>query len=165
VPFLRSPENSNDFATTADVIVEVLEHYNNNEVNFEYGCCLYPTAPFVSPKILKKSYDLMRENDFQTVFPVCTFSYPILRALSIDAQGRAAMIWPENLLKRSQDLPLAYHDAGQFYWFNIVEFLRNKNLYSNRTGAVIVSELETQDIDNETDWVLAELKYQLSREK
>jgi len=71
------------------------------------------------------------------------------------------MNFPENLNKRSQDLPVAYHDAGQFYFFQVEKFLTKKKIFSDFSLPLLVSELEVQDIDNETDWKLAELKYRL----
>jgi pseudaminic acid cytidylyltransferase len=71
------------------------------------------------------------------------------------------MIWPENLNKRSQDLPIAYHDAGQFYWISTSILLQKQTILTNNTGVIILNELEVQDIDNETDWKLAELKFEL----
>ena len=48
VPFLRSTNNSDDFAILADVIEEVLLSYKNKNIHFDEICCLLPTAPFVS---------------------------------------------------------------------------------------------------------------------
>jgi pseudaminic acid cytidylyltransferase len=161
VPFLRSSGNANDFATTADVIAEVLNEYSKLGVYFDYACCIYPTAPFVTPEKLRQGYDLMIANNFDVVFPVCAFSFPILRSLIVDPDGQVRMNWPENQLKRSQDLKNSFHDTGQFYWFNVEDFNNQKSLLTPRTGALVVSELETQDIDNDVDWALAEMKYKL----
>lgn len=65
---------------------------------------------------------------------------------------------------RSQDLEKIYHDVGQFYVLNVARFEENKKLVTQNTGAIMMSELETQDIDNETDWKIAELKYRLIHE-
>src|SRR5438445_539476 len=46
VPFLRSPRTADDFATTSDVLVEVLETYRSRGRSFETACCIYPSAPF-----------------------------------------------------------------------------------------------------------------------
>ena len=62
---------------------------------------------------------------------------------------------------RSQDLDEVLHDTGQFYWSKISEFRKNQNLLYNRTVPYLVSETEVQDIDNESDWIIAELKYKL----
>ncbi len=161
VPFLRSAKNSDDFATTADVLTEVLENYAQLGQNFQYACCLYPTAPFVNAEKLKKAFDLLLETGADSIVPVAAFSYPIWRSLKIE-NGKLQMNFPENLNKRSQDLPPAYHDVGQFYFFHVAKFLSTKRLFSDFSVPLHISELEMQDIDNETDWKLAELKYNLT---
>lgn len=160
VPFMRSAKNSDDFATTADVLTEVLENYAQLGQNFQYACCLYPTAPFVTAEKLQKAFQLLTESNADSVVPVAAFSYPIWRSLKIE-NGKLQMNFPENLNKRSQDLPPAYHDVGQFYFFQVAKFLSTKRLFSDFSVPLHISELEMQDIDNETDWKLAELKYQL----
>ncbi|PKQ70843.1 pseudaminic acid cytidylyltransferase [Raineya orbicola] len=160
VPFMRSAKNSDDFATTADVLVEVLEEYQKRGQKFEYACCLYPTAPFVTAEKLQKAFNLLLEHKADSVVPVAAFSYPIWRSLKIE-NGKLQMNFPENLNKRSQDLPPAYHDVGQFYFFQVAKFLSTKKIFSDFSVPLHVSELEMQDIDNETDWKLAELKYQI----
>lgn len=161
VPFMRSEKNADDYAGTVDVILEVLNDYDKLGVSFTYVCCIYPTAPLIQIKHLMYAYNVMLEQNFETVFPVTLFSFPILRALQLDENKKASMIWPENMAKRSQDLPNAYHDSGQFYWMNGTAIQTIKKIYSNNSGVVILDDMEVQDIDNETDWKLAELKYQL----
>ena len=159
VPFMRSEKNSDDFAGTDDVMLEVLISLLEKGKSYTHACCLYPTAPFIDIQSLRKAYDLMLDQQFDTVFPVCAFSYPVQRSLIMAGDGKVVMNWPENLHKRSQDLRPSYHDAGQFYWVNIASFLNTKNLYTDNTGAIVLDELRVQDIDNETDWKLAELNY------
>lgn len=161
VPFMRSAKNADDYAGTVDVILEVLNNYAKSSVSFINACCIYPTAPFIQIKHLTQAYEVLVKQKFETVFPVTAFSSPILRALQIDENNKVSMIWPDNMNKRSQDLPPAYHDAGQFYWMNILSIQSNKKLYSDHSGVVILNDMEVQDIDNESDWKLAELKYQL----
>ncbi|MGB0879289.1 MAG: pseudaminic acid cytidylyltransferase [Polaribacter sp.] len=166
IPFLRSKKNADDFATTFDVINEVLVKYQSLGINFEYACCIYPTAPFVSDALLKKAYNLLKNHDYDCVFPAMSFSFPIQRAMRItDSKSKIEMISPENLNKRSQDLEACYHDVGQFYFFNVNKILVKKKLWTDNTGSIIISELEGQDIDSLTDWKLAELKYTLLNEK
>lgn len=161
VPFMRSPVNSDDFSGTADVVLEVLKDYLKTEKEFENVCCIYPTAPFVTASSLRKSLELLKNNAHDSVFPVCQFSYPIQRALQLDEDERVSMIWKENQSKRSQDLKPSYHDAGQFYWMNVESFMEGKKLFTSNSGSIVLSELEVQDIDTETDWKLAEIKYEL----
>ena len=158
VPFLRSRENSDDFSTTVDVLHEVIEKYrDSNGKTFDYGCCIYPTAPFTTPNILKEGFDKIEGQKFDTLFPVVSFGYPIWRSLEINEREKAKMIWPEFLNSRSQDLKKAYHDAGQWYWFNISKL--KDSLFTNNSGCLELEEKQVQDIDNESDWQIAEIKF------
>jgi len=161
VPFMRSEKNANDYATTADVLKEVLQNYRQlQQKNFEYACCIYPTAPFVSTELLQESFDLLNNNSFDTVFPVMAYSYPIQRALKIH-EGKMQLFQPEHLNTRSQDLEKAYHDAGQFYWLQVDKFQKSGKLWTDNTGVIVIDESQVQDIDTQEDWQLAELKYKI----
>lgn len=160
VPFMRSEATSDDFSTTADVLKEVLEQYEERGEFFENSCCLYPTAPLITASDLKAGHDKLLEGAFDVVLPVAAFSYPIWRSLKSDANGKVSLNFPENLNRRSQDLPLAYHDAGQWYWFRTRQFLNSGTLMGDNTGAIQLSELKIQDIDTEEDWALAEIKHE-----
>lgn len=161
IPFMRSKENADDFATTADVLLEVLDEYKKLGNEFDFLCCIYPTAPFVNPKKLKDSFNLLYNNNADSVIPVVKYSYPIQRSFRTKEENKLEYIWPENINKRSQDLEIAYHDAGQFYWSHIESFYKNKSLLNGNSFAVILSEMEVQDIDNANDWRIAEIKYEL----
>lgn len=161
VPFMRSNENADDHATTIDVLVEVLHSYQQQQTHFKNGCCIYPTAPLLKSSFLKSGYEKLINERFSAVFPVVEFSYPIQRSLKLREKGNAEMNWPEHLESRSQDLPKAYHDAGQFYWFNVEEILKEKKLFGNNSGAIVLPSTSVQDIDTEEDWKLAEMKAKL----
>jgi pseudaminic acid cytidylyltransferase len=160
VPFLRSAETANDFATTADVLVEVLNEFRQRGELFEYACCIYPTAPFVTAERLKQAHKLLLQSGADTALPVVRFGFPIQRALSVD-NGRLRVLWPEHLNTRSQDLPPAYHDSGQFYFFQIKRFLETRDLFGSYTVPIELPESEVQDIDTEEDWKIAEMKYKM----
>ena len=164
VPFMRSEENSDDYATTRDVIFEVLKQYEEVGQTFDYVCCIYPTAPFITAKRLSESMTLLQEKSADSVFPVVQFSFPPQRGMIL-REGRATFKWPEYMLARSQDLEPFYHDCGQFYCLNVEAFKEQKLLCMKNTYPVILDEMEVQDIDNETDWKLAELKYKLLHEE
>ncbi|NSL89779.1 pseudaminic acid cytidylyltransferase [Chitinophaga sp. Mgbs1] len=160
VPFKRTAENANDFATTADVLLEVLAQYKELGKSFENACCIYPCAPFISADKLKQSYETLVRDGYDTVFPVMKFHYPIQRALCM-RNGLVSMFQPEHLKTRSQDLEPAYCDAGQYYWFNISTFLQKKQIWTDNTSAIVISELEGHDIDSLEDWRIAEIKYRI----
>lgn len=164
VPFMRSAETSNDYATTADVLMEVLEKYKERGIRYENACCIYPTAPFVTGNKLRQAMDMLVNEKKDSVIPVVPFSFPPLRGMVIN-DGKLEYKWQEYAMKRSQDLEEIYHDCGQFYAFRVESFEKEKKLVTNNTAGMIISELEVQDIDNETDWELAEMKYRLLKEK
>lgn len=164
VPFMRSAETSNDYATTADVLMEVLEKYKERGIRYENACCIYPTAPFVTGNKLRRAMDMLVNEKKDSVMPVVPFSFPPLRGMVIN-DGKLEYKWQEYAMKRSQDLEEIYHDCGQFYVFRVKSFEKEKKLVTDNTAGMIISELEVQDIDNETDWELAEMKYRLLKEK
>jgi pseudaminic acid cytidylyltransferase len=165
VPFIRSAKASNDYSTTAEVLIEVLKDYQKIGQFFQNACCIYPTAPFVSASKLKEAYKLLISSDTDSVLPVTEFSFPILRSFKMDAQSKVSFNWPENALKRSQDLPKSYHDCGQFYFFNTERFLASQKLVTHNTAAIVMPNTEVQDIDNQEDWTLAEIKYSFLHKK
>lgn len=161
VPFRRSDKNSDDWATTADVIIEVLNNYMKKGNFFDHVCCLYPTAPMVKIDKLKESINYLIQGKFDVVFPIVSFDFPIWRGLQINEKGRSEFIWPEFARSRSQDLKPAFHDAGQFYWLDVAVFLKDEEILNSNTGNILISKMEVQDIDDSEDWNIAELKFKL----
>lgn len=164
VPFMRSEKTSNDYATTIDVLLEVLAEYQKLGQEFEYLCCIYPTAPFVTDKKLKCAMEIMKTTDSDSLVPIVQYGFPPQRCFALK-EGNVSYKWPENMLTRSQDLEPLYHDCGQFYCMNCQRFLDTKKVYTDKTYAFVCSELEVQDIDNLVDWQIAEMKYKLMLEK
>lgn len=163
VPFLRSDEAANDFASTDDVIKEVLWEYEKRGQKFDTFCCIYPTAPFVTAEKLREAMKLLEKAD--SVMPVTAFSYPPLRGLKLNEAGELRRIWPEYALTRSQDLPTYYHDCGQFYCCRTKPFLEVGTTDLDNMVPLFMDEMEVQDIDTLQDWQLAEVKYRIMLEK
>lgn len=156
VPFLRSGKASDDFATTLDVVKEVLASYKKRGKEFENICILYPTAPFVTTKRIKEGFDKL--GSYQACVPVVAFDYPVWRAFKLKDETLSYQ-WPEYETSRSQDLEPLYHDAGQWYWIKTRAI--KDSLVPDKTASVLLDSLEVQDIDEEADWKLAELKFKV----
>lgn len=161
VPFRRSKKNADDFATTADVLIEVVEQYRELGKEFRNLCCLYPCAPLVKVNSLKEAYDQLTNCQLSSVIPIVKFGFPIQRAFKTSGK-QLQYFYPEHEKSRSQDLEPAYHDAGQFYWLTTKSLVENKSLITKNSGYLQLEEMQVQDIDNEIDWRLAELKYNLN---
>lgn len=164
VPFMRGEENANDYATTTDVLLEVVAEYEKRGKHFEFGCCIYPTAPFVTADKLKEGMERLASSDADTLMPVVPFSFPPQRGMVIRDE-KLQFIQPEHALTRSQDLEHWYHDVGQFYCFRTENFKKNRILTVGNVLPLVVSELEVQDIDTIADWKIAEMKYEAMMEK
>lgn len=162
VPFMRSEATSDDFATTDDVLMEVLDTYEKRGETFDYMACIYPTAPFVTAKKLRGAMALLIEKDASGVMPVVRFSFPPQRGMAI-REGSLVYCYPENAAKRSQDLEPMYHDSGQFYCYHVARYRACRGDLPDGYLPIVVPETEVQDIDNLSDWELAEIKYKLMR--
>jgi len=156
VPFRRSKKTSDDYATTDDVLLEVIETYREKGEKFDQFCCIYPTCPLIKNERLIEA--MIKLDDCDGVMPVVPFSYPPQRSVLI-RDGYLTRTYPEHTKTRSQDLEPIYHDAGQFYALWTEAFLKAGTLNVKKLKPLILSEMEVQDIDTEDDWKLAELKY------
>ena len=165
VPFMRSEKTSDDFATTADVLLEVIAQYEKRGKIFDVLCCIYPTAPFVTPERLAEAVRLMEAGHPAAVMPVTAFSYPPQRSFVADETGRIGFSNKEYARARSQDLETWYHDAGQFYLYDVKQYLELNGAVYENIMPIFISQLQVQDIDNEDDWKIAELKYRLMEGK
>lgn len=161
VPFTRSEAASNDYATTADVLEEVLLKFQDQGNQFDSFACIYPTAPFITGEKLSEAAKLL--NDADAVISVVRFSFPPQRAFVI-REGSVVFQYPQYERSRSQDLEPIYHDCGQFYMCNSLMFLEKHSLILPNTKPYILPEEEVQDIDTMSDWEIAEAKYKVLHE-
>ena len=157
VPFVRPPELCDDYTATMPVIAHTIRWWEENRGVLEYCCCVYATAPFLRPEYLRKGLDILRQKpEAEFSFSVTSYAFPVFRALQITGSGRVEMFWPENEIKRSQDLPEAWHDAGQFYWGRKNAVLEKKGVFTAKSYPVILPRHLVQDIDTPEDWERAE---------
>ena len=153
-PFVRSAELSDDHAGTVEVVADAIRRAGAADADFV--CCLYPTAPLVRPGDIRDALDHFAKSGAQSLICTAEFDYPPLRALKLLGDGRVAFNWPENALRRSQDLPQLVHDAGAFYLFRTKPFLSGQATIGNDTIAWPMDRLRVVDIDTEEDFRFAE---------
>ena len=160
-PFRRPAELANDHAGTLPVIRHAVNWLIQQSLPVTHACCIYATAPFLRPEDLAKAKTMLDEAELDFVFSITRFSFPIQRALKLGADHSLSMFWMEHELTRSQDLPPAYHDAGQFYWGSARAWQANDRIYSSRCRGLELPAERVQDIDTKEDWRVAEVKFQL----
>ncbi|MGK0247963.1 MAG: pseudaminic acid cytidylyltransferase [Oleispira sp.] len=157
VPFMRPDELSDDYAGTTEVIAHATRWAMDNGWDVEYVCCIYATAPFLSSEDLVSGAKKIEEGGWEYCFSATDFGYPVARALTIGEDDSVAMFNPENFTKRSQDLPEAYHDAGQFYWGKASAWVNELLVFSEHSSAIKIPRWRVQDIDTLDDWIRAEM--------
>lgn len=158
VPFYRSEKTSGDYSTTRDVLKEVLSKYSENGCFFDYLCCIYPTAPFVTPDKIIKAYEMLKEEKTDKLEPIVAFENSPYDGFVINENGflNNYQTKKNNIFNRKR----LYHDVGQFYWYDVKKCFGTKE--ENFTiSSIVLDNKEVQDIDNESDWIMAELKYSL----
>jgi pseudaminic acid cytidylyltransferase len=164
-PFRRPPELANDHAPVLPVIAHAIRWIEEHRGPVRYACYISATAPFLQVSFLREGFDLLEARpDAEFTFGVTSYAFPIFRSLKLDPDGAVSMFWPEHELTRSQDLPQAWHDAGQFYWGRKQAFLNHQGVFSARSYPVILPRHLVQDIDTPEDWEVAERLFKACRE-
>lgn len=158
-PFIRPANLSDDFTGTDAVVRHALEWCLKELGHVSNVCTIYATAPFISVEDLIASYALLCSREFKIVFSATTFPFPIQRAIGLDTNEGVKMFQPQHYLTRSQDLEASYHDAAQFYWARAQAVLDAVPAFSAEATLFILPRYKVQDIDNEDDWVRAELMF------
>src|SRR5574344_576500 len=149
IPFLRSETTANDFATTRDVLLEVIDEYKKQGKEFDEFACIYPCVPFLTSEILCQAHESFSSNKADSLIPVVKYSFPIQRAMKIGSDGMLSFREPEYAAARSQDLEPMYHDVGMFYFYRTQAFLSGRMM---RTVPFVLNEESVQDIDTPEDW-------------
>ena len=161
VPFLRPAEISDDHSTTIDVMCHSIDWLEEQGSALDAICCIYATAPFITPDDLRSSYQKLVVEDADFVFSATEFPFPVQRALQLSESGEVSMLYPEHELTRSQDLPVAYHDAGQFYWGKKSAFLKRKSIFGEHSRIELLPPARVRDIDTPEDWEFAEALFKV----
>ncbi len=156
VPFMRPSELSNDYAGTTEVIAHATQWALDQGWPITAVCCIYATAPFVQVNDLKRGLENLESGNWEYAFSVTDFAAPIFRSFKEHPEGGIEMFFPAYFLSRSQDLPKALHDAGQFYWGRPSAWLDGKRIFDRHSMPVLIPRWRVQDIDSEEDWVRAE---------
>lgn len=157
VPFRRPAELSDDHAGTTAVIAHAVGWALDKGWSLEAVCCIYAAAPFLAVRDLSRGLAALESRAWAYTFSATDFGTPIFRAFKQHSDGGVEMFFPEHFPTRSQDLPIALHDAGQFYWGRPDAWLACKRLFDRHSTPILIPRWRVQDIDSEEDWRRAEL--------
>jgi pseudaminic acid cytidylyltransferase len=157
-PFKRSKKLSDDHTITVPVIANALLECEALGWNIDYACCIYPCSPFIETEDLKLSFEKMIAGNYKFIYPITEYKHPIQRSIKFNKNNMVEFKFPEYELTRTQDLEKLYHDTGQFYWGTRGAWIENGRMHIDGTAYVIPS-WRVVDIDNEDDWIRAELMH------
>ncbi len=161
VPFVRPPELANDFAGTIEVVAHAAKWVEQHWSRPEAVCCIYAVAPLVRADDIRAAWNILQSGDWAYSFPVTDFAAPIFRSFQLNEAGAVEMFFPEHFTTRSQDLPSAFHDAGQFYWGKMQAWEQGLRLFDKDSKPLVIPRWRVQDIDTPDDWTRAEFLAQL----
>lgn len=156
VPALRNSDLANDWATTLDVMQDQVKKLMNEIETETKICCIYPTTPFLEAGYLREGEIKIKSNNWDYVIAISRNPTPIFRAFNLDKSSKTSMVFPEHEFTRTQDLPISFHDAGQFYWGLAQSWIEKKPIFSSNTTVVEIPRSLDIDIDVVEDWELAE---------
>jgi N-acylneuraminate cytidylyltransferase len=163
VPFTRPSELADDHTGTGDVMAHATEWARQQGWEMSAVCCIYATAAFIQEADLARGRQVLASGPWSYAIAATTFAAPVSRAFHQRADGGLEMFFPEHVRTRSQDLPVALHDAAQFYWGRPAAWLERRPGLGADSTAVLIPRWRVQDIDDEDDWRRAELLAPLLR--
>jgi pseudaminic acid cytidylyltransferase len=163
VPFLRPARLADDHTPTVPVVEHAIAACRALGWHPETVCCIYPCVPFLRVEDLLSGLREV-ERGAAYAFPVAQFASPVQRALKRDDDGSSHPMFPEFASVRTQDLPPAFHDAGQFYWGRSEAWTAGLNIHLyGRT--IVIPHWRVVDIDTPDDWRRAELLHGALRQE
>tara|TARA_A100001015_G_scaffold287058_1_gene356427 strand:- start:1363 stop:2058 length:696 start_codon:yes stop_codon:yes gene_type:complete len=165
IPFLRANELSDDLTPTIPVIAHAVKVMLEQRLEPEAVCCAYATAPLMRASVVADSADILVKGNWKYVFAAARFGFPIWRSFAVDEDSRVSMFFPEKFAVRSQDLPAAWQDAGQFYWGTPDAWTDQLPFFAKHSSIFELPSWQISDIDSEDDWRRAEILSKLISEK
>jgi len=160
IPFMRDKKLADDFTSSGKVVEDAIKKLQNMGEKFDYVCTIYATAPLMDEQYLKEGFEKLKNSDARMAFSVTSMPFPIQRTFKITKEGRCEMFFPQYFLTRSQDLPEAYQDAGQFYWERVGVSAKDIG-FGSESIPIILPRYLVQDIDTLEDWEMAEITYEI----
>jgi len=157
IPWLRSEELSNDFATTSQVMQDAVLKLDSEDL--ENVCCIYPVTPLLRPKYISEGLRVLKNLDWSYVFSAVKNDSNPQRFFTLNSSNSVSMLLPEFALTRTQDLQQTFYDAGQFYWGKKSAWLDKRPIFDSLSTIVEMSREDAIDIDTFSHWKLAEDLY------
>jgi len=158
VPFLRSKVLSDDYTPVSLVTLDVIEQLRLKGKEYKNVVQLLPNCPMRDSTDILNSYSHFVQSKAESQISVTRYGWlNPWWAMTRDMNNVLSPIFPEQMKKRSQDLPDLFCPTGAVWWIQ-ADILRQEKTFhcKNRTGWEISWD-HAVDIDTEEDWKMAEI--------
>lgn len=163
IPFVRPKELATDTASSISVIKHALKYFDATGLRFDGVISLQPTNPFTSVDTINKVVELWLATSCDSVTTVAEVikGHPyITKRLKPGNIIESFCVIPDGLdISRRQNREKAYYMTGAVY-MRSRELIEAENMDGHYLGkdsrAIVVSELEANDINSEFDFKMVE---------
>jgi len=153
----RPLELAKDDTPTIDVVLHILDDLKNKNIEPDIVVLLQPTSPLRTSQDIDNAIKLFMEHDCDSVVSVCEVKHSPYWSFKIENGYLKPIFGEKYLKKRRQELPKAYLPNGALFIATPNVLREYKNFYCKRTIPYIMPTERSIDIDNEVDFLLAEL--------
>ena len=149
IPFLRKKKLSDDFSGTSEVVADFIKKMNYENYII---CCIYPTAPLMRKKDLKKGLNLMSSNNY-------TFSANTTNEI----KGNTFNIknnFISKIVKKNKELNKnTLIDSGQFYWATAQTWIKRKKIVNVGVSIIKIPKKYAKDLNDLNDLKILKKKF------
>jgi N-acylneuraminate cytidylyltransferase len=157
VPFIRPYELATDTATSYDVMLHAINHYENIGRNYESIILLQPTSPLRLIKHLKEAISLYNSSNVEMVVSVVeSKGNPYFNLFEENSRGLLEKSKKANYTRR-QDCPKVYEYNGSIYIIDIKSLKKGPVSTFTKIKKYEMEPKYSVDIDTPFDWKIAEL--------
>lgn len=146
--FKRSEESATDEASTEKVIFEYLDSEPSLDPDTRFFL-IQATNPYLKAKDLSGALNLLK-GDFDSLLSVAPF-----HRFQWNQKGEPLNYSPKQRPRR-QDFEGSLVENGSFYLSSVSQVIKNQNRISGKIGLYEMPEYSMHDIDEPTDWIIAE---------
>jgi N-acylneuraminate cytidylyltransferase len=156
IPGVRPAGLSGDTTPTIDVVRHAITQWLSDCGPATTLWVVYPTAVLLSVETLLAAEASFVQSEADFLIPVLRYPHPVERRLRLSEDGCLVPDEPASIASRSQDLPAAFHDSGQFYIGSIASWQRFSPLSTGRSIPFEMDPDSAVDIDEPEHWLRAE---------
>jgi len=153
VPFLRPKDISNDKAKSIDFILHAINFYEQKDINYDAILLLQPTSPIRDIKILKKSIEIFKNDDANSLISVYKEEYinDLVMYRNINNKSLKPLNELHNKGVRRQEHGSVYVRNGSVYITKVAYLKKEKQIISNKPLFIEMNKNSSINIDTMED--------------